>query len=129
MAGKLPWGKVYSKVAYPTRSIQPSSELLELLRARYRAEDALKLTMTIGITVNEKSGNNEHSIELRKGILLYKQDTPAVADARITIERKLLVALSIGAISWSDALSQNKIKIDSGQSSVERFVKLIDTLD
>ena len=37
--------------------------------------------------------------------------------------------LTIGAISWLDALSENKINVDNGQSSVERFVKLIDTIN
>lgn len=37
--------------------------------------------------------------------------------------------LTIGAISWLDALSENKINVDNGQSSDERFVKLIDTIN
>lgn len=61
--------------------------------------------------------------------MIYKNQVPTTADARITIDRKLLVTLSIGAISWLDALSENKINVDNGQSSVERFVKLIDTIN
>ncbi len=129
LAGRLPWGKVYSKVAYPTRSIQPSHELLQLLRVRYKAEDALELTMKIGITVSGRNETAGHTIELRKGILLYKHQAPTTADAYITIDHKLLVLLSTGAISWKDALNQKKIKVSKGQLSVERFVTLIDTLN
>jgi alkyl sulfatase BDS1-like metallo-beta-lactamase superfamily hydrolase len=129
MTGMLPWGKVYSKVAYITRVKQTSTELLELLKTRFKAEDALELAMTIGITVNEKNKTSEHTIELHKGILLYKHQALITEDAHITINRELLVALSTGAISWLDALNQEKIIIKNGQSSVERFVKLIDSLD
>jgi alkyl sulfatase BDS1-like metallo-beta-lactamase superfamily hydrolase len=129
MAGMLPWGKVYSKVSYVTRVKQTNSELLALLESRLKAEEALELAMTIAITVNNENETTEHTIELRKGVLIYKNQVATNPDAHITLDRKLLVTLSIGAISWLDALSQNKINVDNGQSSIERFVKLIDTIN
>ena len=129
MAGMLPWGEVYSKVSYVTRVKQTNSELLALLESRFRAEEALELAMEIAITVNNENETTEHTIALRKGVLIYKNQVSTSPDAHITLDRKLLVTLSVGAISWLDALSQNKINVDNGQSSVERFVKLIDTIN
>lgn len=129
MAGKMPWGKIYSRVSYLPRSKQSNSELLELLRTRFKAEDAFELTMTIGITVKGENKNTEHTIELHKGILLHKGHAGSAVDATITIDRKLLVSLSTGAISWLDALRKNKIHVNTGQASVEHFVKLIDTVN
>ena len=50
----LPWGKVYSNVAYITRAKQTNSELLALLESRFKEEEALELTMTIGIQLIAK---------------------------------------------------------------------------
>jgi alkyl sulfatase BDS1-like metallo-beta-lactamase superfamily hydrolase len=110
-------------------SFNQLSLLICSLDSRFKAEEALELAMTIAIKVNSKNGTSEHTVALSKGVLIYKNQVATSPDASITLDRKLLVTLSVGAISWLDALSQNKINVDNGQSSVERFVKLIDTIN
>jgi uncharacterized sulfatase len=122
----IPWKMVYAGTGMLVRAKQPNSELLELMQARFKAENALEKEMTIGINIDGEDGG--HTFEVRRGILLYKKTNPETADGRASFPRELLVKLSIGAISWSDALEKKLIKIESGIGAVKKFASLIEPI-
>jgi len=122
----IPWKMVYAGTGMLVRSKQPNSELLELMRVRFKSENALEEEMTIGININGEDGG--HTFEVRRGILLYKKANPEKADGRAVLPRQLLVKLSVGAISWSDALNKKLIKIESGGDAVKKFASLIEPI-
>lgn len=122
----IPWKMVYAKTGMKIRPKQPSSELLELMRTRFKAENALEEEMTIGIKINREDGG--HTLEVRRGILLYEKVNPEKADGRAILPRELLVKLNVGVISWSEALDKKLIKVESGEDAVKKFASFIELL-
>ncbi len=122
----IPWKMVYAGTGMLVRSKQSNSELLALMQTRFKAENALEEEMTIGINIDGENGG--HTFEVRRGILLYKNKTPENADGRASLSHELLVKLSVGAMSWSDALKKKLIKIESGGDAVKKFASLIEPI-
>ena len=122
----IPWQKVFAGTGIPVREKQSSSELLELMRVRFKAENALTTKMAIGITIAGETGT--HTLEARQGILVYRPGLPENPNARISLSRDMLVKLSVGALSWSEALAMGAIKVEENKDAAQKFLSLIDTI-
>ncbi|MBI9075355.1 MAG: MBL fold metallo-hydrolase [Desulfatibacillum sp.] len=122
----IPWKKIYAGTGIQVRQRQSSSELLELMRVRFKAEKALTEKMVIGISIEGEP--DTHTLEAKQGILVYRQGLSENSDGKLSLSRDMLVKLSVGALSWSDALAMGAIKAEEGQEAVKKFASWIDTI-
>jgi alkyl sulfatase BDS1-like metallo-beta-lactamase superfamily hydrolase len=124
MKKEIPWQRVFVGTGLNSQANLPSAKMLEMMRFRFKAENALEAQMTLGVSIEGETDN--YALQVRRGILIVHKESSQKLDGKVVLHKKILLKLSVGALTWSKALAMGAIKIEYGNETVKQFVQLIE---
>lgn len=124
MEDGIPWSRVFSRREMFEASALSSGELLATLSIRLKAEQVLEDEFSIGVSIDGEAG--DHTLRVKRGILVYQRGRDENADAQLSLPRPALNRIGARTSSWAKELDTGAINVEHGQSIVKRFGELIE---
>lgn len=124
LEGTLDWSRAPKRNLKDLANALPTSNLLQSLSTRLRAEAALDTKLVLAIDVD--GSDQKYSLEIRRGVMQLHDKLMAEADMTLNMDESTLRMILLGGSSFMKSLANGKTVLQGDQDLLKYFLSLFD---